>query len=88
MSITEKLVELIPTGRTNAIPMRDLATLLNISQRAVRVIVQRARELGCLSAPNGRTGAGIISPLTNTRRGHTSVSKGRVSSPRTPLLME
>lgn len=46
MSITEKLVELIPTGRTNAIPMRDLATLLNISQRAVRVIVQRARELG------------------------------------------
>lgn len=43
MSITEKLVELIPTGRTNAIPMRDLATLLNISQRAVRVLVQRAR---------------------------------------------
>lgn len=46
LSITEKLVELIPTGRANAIPMRDLATLLNISQRAVRVIVQRARELG------------------------------------------
>ena len=46
LSITEKLVELIPTGRANAIPMRDLATLLNISQRAVRVIVQRARGLG------------------------------------------
>ena len=46
MNYIEKLTELIPTGRENAIPMRDLAKLLNVSMRGVRALVQRARELG------------------------------------------
>ncbi|MGN1339351.1 MAG: HTH domain-containing protein [Oscillospiraceae bacterium] len=41
-----QITDFIPTGRNNAISMKDLATLLNISERGVRSIIQRAREQG------------------------------------------
>lgn len=46
MNTIKDLTEFIPTGRANAIPMKDLATLLNVDARTVRALVQRAREQG------------------------------------------
>lgn len=40
------LTEYIPTGRANAIPMKTLAALLKVDERAVRLLVQKAREQG------------------------------------------
>ena len=42
----EKLLALLPEGRENAIPMRDLADKLDINQRALRAAILQAREAG------------------------------------------
>lgn len=42
----EKLLALLPEGRENAIPMRDLADRLEIDQRALRAAILQAREAG------------------------------------------
>lgn len=50
------LIEFIPVGRTNALPMRDLAAQLNVTSREVRALVQRERENGapiCSDFENG-----------------------------------
>ena len=42
----EKLLCLLPEGRENAIPMRELSDRLGIDQRALRAAILRAREAG------------------------------------------
>ena len=46
MNNIEKLTELIPTGKANAIPMKILAELLDVNERTLRQLVQKAREQG------------------------------------------
>ena len=40
------IVNFIPEGKINAIPRRDLATLLNMHERQVRQLIQHERESG------------------------------------------
>ena len=42
----KNLLALLPEGRENAIPMRDLADRLEIDQRALRAAILQAREAG------------------------------------------
>ena len=42
----ERIVSCMPTGRENAVPMRYIAVILNMSEREVRSTVNDARLLG------------------------------------------
>lgn len=82
----DKLTELIPTGRANAIPMKDLATLLNISPRAVRIIVQRARELGSPICSEWENRGGYYFPAdVFEARTYLCQQKSRIRSARAAL---
>ena len=82
----DKLTELIPTGRANAIPMKDLATLMNISERAVRVIVQRAREHGSPICSEWENKGGYYFPAdVDEARTYLRQQKSRIRSARAAL---
>lgn len=42
----KQLSECVPVGKNNAVSMRNLADTLNVSPRALRSIIQRARAAG------------------------------------------
>lgn len=46
MSKLEYLSEIIPIGRDNAIPRRELSVLLNLPDRETRLLVERLRRMG------------------------------------------
>ncbi|MGN0680139.1 MAG: hypothetical protein ACI4JS_10790, partial [Oscillospiraceae bacterium] len=82
----ERLTELIPTGRNNAIPMKDVATLLNISERAVRVLVQKAREHGAPICSDWENRGGYFYPAdTYEAMEYFRQQKSRIKTARAAL---
>lgn len=82
----EALTELIPTGRENAIPMKDLASLLNISERGLRLLVQRAREQGAPICSEWENRGGYYMPAdTYEAKGYLRQQKSRIRSARAAL---
>ena len=59
----ENLLSLLPEGRENAIPMRELADRLDIDQRALRAAILQAREAGEIIAGDS---AGYYRPADKT----------------------
>lgn len=58
----DNLTELIPTGRANAISMRELSERLNVDARTTRAIIQRARANGAEICSDWENG-GYFMPL-------------------------
>ena len=42
----KEITDFIPTGKANAIPMKELAAILNVNERTLRGLIQKAREQG------------------------------------------
>ena len=59
----KNLLSLLPEGRENAIPMRELADRLDIDQRALRAAILQAREAGEIIAGDS---AGYYRPADKT----------------------
>lgn len=82
----ERLGELIPRGRENALPMKDLATILNISERAVRILVQKAREHGEPICSEWDGSGGYFYPVDmQEARDYIRKQKARIKSSRAAL---
>lgn len=56
------LTELIPTGRANAISMRELSERLNVDTRTTRALIQQARANGAAICSDWENG-GYYMPL-------------------------
>lgn len=82
----DKLTELIPTGRNNAIPMRDLATLLNVNERTIRLLVQKAREKGAPICSEWKNRGGYYFPADEYEaRAYLRQQKARIRSAKAAL---
>lgn len=46
MNGTERLIRTIPVGRSNAIHVKDLAKIMWVSERALRIMINAARDNG------------------------------------------
>ena len=80
------LTEFIPTGRANAISMRELAALLNVDTRTVRALVQRAREQGApICSEWGANGGYYLPADTYEARRYLRQQKARIRSARAAL---
>lgn len=74
------LLDLIPVGRDNSIPMRTLAELLNVSERTVRVLVQRAREKGAPIYTDYRNGGYYVPANESEARVYYRQHRARIRS--------
>ena len=86
MNTIKDLTEFIPTGRANAISMKDLATLLNVDARTVLALVQRAREQGAPICSEWENRGGYYMPAdTYEARRYLRQQKARIRSARAAL---
>ena len=80
------LVELIPTGRENAVSMKDLAALMNISERGLRLLVQQAREQGAAICSDWDNNGGYYMPADEYEAmSYLRQQKARIHSARAAL---
>lgn len=80
------ITEYIPVGRENALPMRDLAALLNVDERTIRQLVQRAREQGAPICSEWGDNGGYYMPAdTYEARRYLRQQKARIRSARAAL---
>ena len=86
MNTIKDLTEFIPIGRANAIPMKDLAALLNISERTLRLLVQKAREQGAPICSEWENRGGYYMPAdTYEARRYLRQQKARIRSAKEAL---
>lgn len=82
----DKLAELIPTGRENAIPMKKLAAVLNVNERTIRLLVQRARENGAPICSEWENRGGYYFPADEYEaRAYLRQQKARIRSAKAAL---
>ncbi len=70
----------IPLGRKNAIPMRELALLLNVYPRALRAIIQRERANGAAICSDFRGGGYYLPANVDEALDYLNQQKARVKS--------
>lgn len=75
-----KILDYIPVGQSNSISMKALAERLNLSERAVRVLVQREREKGAPICSDFRNGGYYIPAAENEARDYYRQQRARIRS--------
>lgn len=75
-----KILDYIPVGRDNSIPMKTLAERLNVSERAVRMLVQREREKGAPICSDFQNSGYYIPVAESEARAYYRQQRARIRS--------
>lgn len=75
-----KILDFIPLGQENSIPMKILAERLNISARTVRALVQREREGGAPICSDYLNGGYYVPATGSEARAYYRTQRARIRS--------
>ena len=79
------LTELIPTGRANAISMRELSERLNVDTRTLRALIQQEREKGVPICSDWEKGGYFMPVNSSEARVYYRQQKHRIKTARAAL---
>lgn len=80
-----KILDYIPTGRDNPIPMKTLAKRIHVNVRTLRTIVQREREQGAPICSNWEQGGYFLPANEFEARLYYRQQRSRIKSARAAL---